>query len=334
MTQRQTFPDRDAPPVHLLLCANHSYLPHAAVAAVSAAEATRAVPLHVHLFTCDADADRDGLLRTTLRSYPHVRLEVHVVDRGQIAGLGGNGHVTSDAFLRFLAADILPPDVTRVVYIDSDVVVLRDLRELAAADLGGKPVGAVEDIDWRSVSPDGRLSALGLGPDERYANSGVLVMDLDAWRREGLHRAIFEYARRAGEGLVYVDQDALNVVLRNRIAFLDRRWNVQAMMYGGALRRMMPAVVAACRDALLNPGIIHFTTSEKPWTFRASVRRKRLYYRFRAKTAWRSHQPPLSHWSHRLEHDVTRVLLGFGVDICALHAVARRLRSRRAIASR
>ena len=330
MSARGTGPGGGTGAVHVVLCANRAYLPHAAVAIVSAAEATRSAPLHAHLFTCDAAVEGDGRLRDTLRRHPGVRFDVHVVDPAELVGLGGKAHVTNDAFLRFLAADLLPPEVRRAVYIDSDVVVLRDLSELAGTDLAGQPVGAVADIDWRSVAPDGHIDALGLSPHERYANSGVLVMDLDLWRREGLHRRIFAFARRHGDRLTYVDQDALNAVLRGRIAFLDRRWNVQAMMYGRTLRRVLPGEVAAFREALADPGILHFTTGEKPWTFRAFVRRKRVYYRFRAKTAWRSERPPLPHWSQRLEYDLTRMLLPVGIDLAALPAAARLLRGAKA----
>ena len=72
---------------------------------------------------------------------------------------------------------------------------------------------------------------LGFRPGHRYVNAGVLVMDLDAWRRERISDQLFAFVSRHGERLFWHDQDALNVLLQGRITLLPRRWNVQTLWY-------------------------------------------------------------------------------------------------------
>lgn len=318
--------------VHVLFCANRDYYRHAAVAAVSLATATRA-PVVVHVVTTDDCTDEAERLRRSLRPFAHLRLETHRVERARVAGAFVDRYITGEAYLRFLAPELLPERVERVVYLDCDLVVLGDIATLAAAPLEGKAVGAVPEWAWSGPDTERRLAALGIPSGHRYVNSGVLVMDLARWRRDGLADRIFAYVAACGSRLAYHDQDALNAVLQDDIALVDPRWNLQPLMLGRFSRGSDPEghrrAVAARRD----PGIIHYTTARKPWLHRVSVRDRRLYFRFLARTDWRGQTPPLAGAFERMEYGVARRLLAVGIDVyrvaagigAARAAVARRL---------
>ena len=74
-------------------------------------------------------------------------------------------HLTKDTYLRFLAPEILPDGVSRVIYLDSDLVVLDDIGGLWDIDLAGNPLGAAPDLDWgaRCRSSGCSISASGPG---------------------------------------------------------------------------------------------------------------------------------------------------------------------------
>lgn len=322
-----TFAAPGAKTVHVLLCTNRGYYRHAAVVAVSLAAATRA-SVKIHIVTTEDCSDLAAGLAKSLEPYPHVRLECHRVAAERIAGAFTDRYVTGEAYLRFLAPEILPDSVERVVYLDCDVVVLGDVAELAAAPLEGKAVGAVPEWNWRGPDVERRMAGLGIEPGHTYVNSGVLVLDLARWRRDGITERLLEKVAELGSRLVYFDQDALNTALQGDIALMDARWNIQPLTLGRFARAADPEGAARAGEARLNPGVIHYTTADKPWKHRVAVRDRALYFRFLARTAWRGARPDLPSTRERLEYDLARSLLSAGIDIYRIGLATRTLAGR------
>ncbi len=127
---------------------------------------------------------------------------------------------------RFLIPKIFP-DLDKIIYLDSDIIVNMDIAELWRVELGDKPLAAVVESDngvgsetWFNLCRDGIVKA------EDYFNAGVLLMNLEAFRaedaliRDGL-KFISEDSRRAK----YFDQDALNWCFSTRFVKLPRKFN-------------------------------------------------------------------------------------------------------------
>ena len=228
--------------LHVLFCASRDYLQHAAVAAVSLLSTTPG-PIVFHVFTAEGDPAAEARLSDTLGRFPRIGLELYRVGYPGLSHAFVDRYLTKEAYLRFLAPDVLPRDIGRVIYLDCDLVVVDDVLPLWNTDLRGAAVGAVADCDWTAGAAENRLTRLGIPRRHVYVNSGVLVMDLDRWRRERLGERLFRFIEAKGASLAYHDQDALNAVLHSEIALLDRRWNVQVMMFSrwippGASRRL------------------------------------------------------------------------------------------------
>jgi lipopolysaccharide biosynthesis glycosyltransferase len=311
--------------VHVVFCADRFFIQHGAVAAVSMLENSPGGQFCIHYVSCDRDRDAEMKLAATLKRYPNAALRFHQIDDAKIAGAFADRHVTKAAYLRFLAPDVLPTDIDRIVYLDCDLVVVDDIRELASTDLGGHAVGAVRDADWTRGAPDERLLALGLGPDHNYVLSGMLVIDLKLWRDRGLTERIFASVDRLGPALRYHDQDAFNVALGNEIQLIDKRWNLQALVFGRWLRRSLPSEYAGTAEARRRPGVIHYSTPDKPWKFRSRARKRALYFRYLDMTEWRGAQPPLETRAERLEYDLARALIRVGIDLYTVPFAYQRL---------
>jgi len=190
------------------------------------------------------------------------------------------------AYARLLIPRIFPETVSRVLYLDSDVLALEDLSSLFETDLRGAAAGAVPDIRLHSayiakgVDPkSGRIefmSEIGypeFSPDlpsvPVYFNSGVLLIDLKRWREEEISEKAFAYLR-AHPGTPFHDQDALNAALDGRWIELEPRWNSQDHY-------------AKLRSEERN-GILHFVTKAKPWLAEARSANAALYDSFRSRT--------------------------------------------------
>ena len=187
----------------------------------------RDIDLHV-MDAGITEASRTRLEELVRRTHDRAVLHWVYPDLAKVEGINVElkSRYNRSLFYRFLIPDGLA-DVDRALYIDSDVVVEANIEDLWAQSLDGFPLAAVRE---RTVSCPvagvGEWEALGLDPDEAYFNSGVLLMDLEQWRREGIHTDAIEYLSDPMHYLINPsDQEALNAVLCGRWKQLDPRWN-------------------------------------------------------------------------------------------------------------
>ena len=114
----------------------------------------------------------------------------------------------------------LMPHHDEVLYLDVDVIVEMDIRDILSAGDADCAVSAMKAWDF-THSHDAELAQeAGIAGDEPYFHSGLLVMHLERWRREGLLAGCLEFGDRYGHRLRSHDQTILNVVCHGRIATL------------------------------------------------------------------------------------------------------------------
>jgi lipopolysaccharide biosynthesis glycosyltransferase len=111
-------------------------------------------------------------------------------------------YFTLAAYLRLLVPKILPLEVKKAIYLDCDLIVLKDLGDLWNVEMDDQYTVAVQDgylpyVSSHNVMP--YYLELGLSGDSKYFNSGVMVINIQKWRSIDileLSREIFEkYAR-------------------------------------------------------------------------------------------------------------------------------------------
>jgi len=137
--------------------------------------------------------------------------------------------------------------------LDVDLLVLRDLGGMWEMDLGGAIVGAV--TDWFLPEWKARCGGIeGLPAVPEYFNSGVLLLDMEQWRRERVSERALVYLQQHPE-TPFCDQDALNVVCSGKWKEMGAYWNHQNHF----------ELELAKTEAAAWPGIVHFITGGKPW---------------------------------------------------------------------
>ena len=166
-------------------------------------------------------------------------------------------HISAAAYLRISIPHLLDSSIKRAIYLDCDTIVLRDISELWEVDMEGLPLAAVENISSKAYITSGL-------PQSDYFNSGVLLMDLDIWRRQKLAESVRAFIQEHPEKIQYHDQCALNGVIAGRWKRLPLSWNHQSGIYKNRkqLATFAPDVLLTAR---LSPAIVHFVGSEKPW---------------------------------------------------------------------
>jgi lipopolysaccharide biosynthesis glycosyltransferase len=201
----------------------------------------------------------------------------------RIAGLPTKGFTRKATWYRIFLPE-MRPDVDRMIYLDSDLIVLDSLVPLFATDLEANCIGAVTNVfQWNHVD---RPAQLGLAGPDVYFNAGVLLMDLDLMRREQLADALYEYGVANAEKIEWRDQDALNVVLGERRLPLHPRWNVMNSMRWDHAAEVFGAEAVA--EARISPAIRHFEgpSDNKPWHYLCERDLHDLYMQHRRQTPW------------------------------------------------
>lgn len=219
-----------------------------------------------------------------------------------------DGHISLAAYHRLLVELALPRDLDKVIYLDCDLVVHGDVGGLWDVPIGDKAVLAAQEQgeDAAYVSSSSGLSnyrELGLRGNQKYFNSGVLVINLALWREEQIGMAAIRYAEQNKQHIRCWDQDALNATLANRWGELDPRWNLLTQVFSNSPWNAGPIKDRTTFENLINhPHIVHFNTSSKPWLVDIAHPYKNLFFHYLDQTDWIGWRPKreFRHWAKKL----------------------------------
>lgn len=231
---------------------------YAAHAAVVIASAVRYLPPGSARILCLHDGI-DAEYRSKVESVAPGQAFVWVeIEQGDIPDMPEKGHINRVSLFRLGLERFAPADWSRVIYLDSDLVIGHDLTDIWQVDLEGHPIGAIRDVYQNTDALQTRF-ALPLSQEDFYFNAGVLVIDLDAVRQSRDLSSCLQFLIDLDFDLEFLDQDALNVTFWNRWKPLNGAWNVQRYLQKSDPMRQHWAPYR-------RPAIIHFITRDKPWT--------------------------------------------------------------------
>jgi len=146
------------------------------------------------------------------------------------------------SYYRLMLPKLLP-DLDRVIYVDSDMVFIRDMSEADSIDLGNNLFAACK---WNKSG---------------YCCSAFLIMNLKQMRKENVYsdfKALVKYSFQ------WPDQDILNLVCKNRILHLDWKYNYEPDMAYGALKTKL-RTYKEYRKLSDNMVVLHYHGGGKPW---------------------------------------------------------------------
>jgi len=193
---------------------------------------------------------------------------------------------------RIVATEVLPPELSRVVYLDCDVLVRHPPDALWSVDLGDAPVAAVRDAYLSVVCMDVPWRRWGIDPSAPYYNAGLLVMELDLWR--SLDIAARGIALLREVRLPFSDQSALNIVFANKWRSLSPKWNVQTHHLAGQRSRAWAFEdYAELERAVADPVIVHVNEGRfsRPWQVESSHPFRDAWFETLDRTAWAGWRP-------------------------------------------
>jgi len=188
-----------------------------------------------------------------------------------------NSSFPVNVYIRLFIPLFLPAHIDKVLYLDVDMIVRKDISLLWNTDLGEKIVAGVLDRSQKVSSPWGGIqnyAELGLDPETKYFNSGLLLINRNQWLQFNATEKIISCISHNKKYTSFPDQYGLNAVLANQWLELDSRWNNYSMLEEQ------------------DPFIIHFIEAKPIYTsYHYNQQYREEFYNYLKQTPWINYKP-------------------------------------------
>lgn len=235
---------------------------------------------HFLILTADELKDEVAEFQNLLESeFSNFKLSVEMVDVNYFLHARiYNRHLSTAAYFRLLIPEILL-EYDKCIYLDCDVIVHGDLKELYEIDVEGYYLAGVRDCHVMEDTPFEmkHQQVLGIPSRDKYINSGVMLMNLELMRRDGLVSCFMEQMKKENW---FEDNDVLCRCCYSRIKILPIKYNLFHFYAGDHIRFLydLPYDEKEFDFDHDNPFILHMGADFKPWN-RFSVRGSKEWWR-------------------------------------------------------
>ena len=211
--------------VDIVLCTDDNYVMPTAVLMTSIGHANKALDIHYHIVTAGlSQASQDALIRN--KGSERSSISYYTIDESFLKDcpVRPGEHVSIATYFRLMLPTILPQSITKVLYIDGDIICVDSIEELWNIPLDGIAAAAAPDMRCNDIR---NLNRLSLGSNDEYLNAGVMLINLDWWRQNDVQNKAIRFISENQNVCLFHDQDALNVVLHGNMQQFPIRYNLQ-----------------------------------------------------------------------------------------------------------
>jgi lipopolysaccharide biosynthesis glycosyltransferase len=250
--------------MNILVTLDKNYLPPLRVMLGSMFLNNKGTAFDIYVISNDLDQkDMEGL--SILCQDNGSRLHSVRIENNTFDGAPTIRYYTKAMYYRLLAADLLPEELDRILYIDPDTLIINSLADIYSTDFKGNLFAAASHSGLLGVSDYVNRIRLSAYEAEGYFNSGVLLMNLTAMRSQVKAQDIFAYAKKNKKQLILPDQDILNALYGHKtLAMDDSIWNYDARYFEGY---WLGSQGSKDMDWVMdNTVILHFCGKNKPWS--------------------------------------------------------------------
>jgi lipopolysaccharide biosynthesis glycosyltransferase len=282
--------------IHIALATDDNYVYFALIVLTSIVlNHSDGTPIVVHILTGGLQAEQAS--RFEVFSKYGMEIDILTIDIDRFSKRWNTARPT---YFRLELPELLPT-VSRVIYLDCDVVVLDEISKLWKLDLHGHPLGAIGDRVGLDPARNMNL------PPERYFNAGVLLLDLERMREQNAVEKCNDLWIRHRSEIKVADQGLLNKCFCDDMELLPQKWNIINSVYRNP---PVPGMYTAeeVTEAIRHPGIVHFTGAHKPWLLL-----KRFHHPYAYTFCQYARRAPIPR-SKKIKYWLKQYLNGFFID--------------------
>lgn len=245
--------------MNLLVTIDRKYLPPLITMLRSYMQTHKGIKTHVFVAHASlTDEDLQHLERVVSGSDVQIH-NVRVTDR-YFSHTPILERLPEESFYRLLAFQYLPEQVDRCLYLDPDIYIQKSLMPLYTLDLGGAYLAAAGHL--YGLTDALNKARLGCTGQERYINSGIMLMNLSAIRRDFTLEDVLACLEENAQRLILGDQDMVNILFGRKTVFLDERvYNLDERTFRHFSRKKQLDLDGVEQET----AIIHYNGKYKPW---------------------------------------------------------------------
>lgn len=242
---------------------NERYVDYCLVSICSLLDNNKGADVNIHILY-DNLPDESICRITDFVEKRNGRLLFHKIEESSVSGLILKSWPKS-AWYRIFLPSILDSCIKRVLYLDSDTVVSGSISDLFDMDMTGCSLAGCVDVMTLDNSVFKRLD---YSKESGYICSGVLLMNLDYFRKNDLTSQILGYARDHAEILRYPDQDAINYVCRDSKILLPLKYETMNSYFRND--EFVRLYHHDFKGMITDPRIIHYAGCP-PWFIETNI---------------------------------------------------------------
>lgn len=187
-------------------------------------------------------------------------------------------------YLRLFIPQLLPVEVEKALYVDSDIIFKKDISVLYDSDITNYALAGMED------APNKHALRLGFPESDLYFNAGFILLNIKYLRSIDFTNKAMEYIRDYREKIILHDQDVLNALLHGKVLFVSIKWNMLDCFY-----KKRPFIakkyMQELNENLKSPAVIHFSGPLKPWHYGCPHPLRKEYFNYSRKFSWGCQKP-------------------------------------------
>ncbi|EMF0503620.1 glycosyltransferase family 8 protein [Enterococcus hirae] len=265
---------------------NTKFVPHLAALFVSVLENSDP-KVFVRFYVIDDNIDNESkqLLRFSVKnSRMNTEVEFLKINKKFFENVVTSDRIPETAYYRIAIPELFRgKNVEPLLYMDCDMITVKDVTPLWDLEFNGAILAAVEDAGFHQ-----RLEKMEIpAKSTRYFNSGLMLINVEKWLEQDITKKVLTFIEENPEKLRFHDQDALNAILHDRWIPLHPKWNAQGYIMAKAKKHPTPQGEKEYEETRKDPSIIHFSGHVKPWSKDFEGPTKKYYDKYANMTAFR-----------------------------------------------
>lgn len=277
--------------MNILIAANTNFMEPTSVMVYSLCRSHKDTEVDIYLAYHDLREQDIERLQKIVSYFTQKKL--HFLDvGGEFASrVSAKGRFSYETYYRILAVNMLPQDMERILYLDADMLIKKDLTEVYEIPISETcPFAVCDDIEgYARGSYESTLDRVAIPQGQKYFNAGFMLMNLKYLRKRNSIGYILDAFYREHNRYPFPEQDILNHMYYDKVQYvpwalynLPPEWwkiDTQALSRGIIRFASYPDMnnlsinqeerfVDATLQIRDNAYIIHYLGILKPWMYR------------------------------------------------------------------
>ncbi|WP_287621123.1 glycosyltransferase family 8 protein [Parabacteroides sp.] len=301
----------------IVCCPDKNYVMPTGIMMCSLCENNKEEEVTFHVMHTDLTAEHERSLKNITERYEKKSICFYKISQNDLLnvklGEKGQQKLSISTYYRLLMSSLLPENVRRVIYLDGDIVVCGNLKGLWNEDMECFALAGVPDAKLHQGKIEQTYNQLKYSPSLGYFNAGVLLVNLDYWRKHNSIKEIFDFVKSTKNGFLHHDQDILNYVFREKKKFLPLKYNLMPEFLLWPPYRLISWEYdeEIDQEAARSPVIIHYSIA-KPWIKGYDHPYREEFLKYKSLTEWKD-LPLKANIKVRIKRVIKRILVHFKV---------------------